>query len=69
MTDKRDEKLLSLLHDRALKSLVEMAKWKSKGHAIPAVVILGRIGGMTDEAIHKAYEKGDLASIIKSAKS
>ena len=68
MTEKHNKQLLDLLRKRALKSLQEMAQWKFPGHAIAAVVILGRIGGMTDEAIRTAYKKGDLNSIIQSVK-
>ena len=67
MTEKRDKKLLALLRDRALPALIEMAKWKNPGHALGAIIILGRIGGMTDKAIYTAYKKGELDAIIQSA--
>ena len=66
MTEKRDKKLLAMLRDRALKSLVEMARWKIPGYAGGAIVILGRIGGMTDKALHDAYDEGELDRIIQS---
>lgn len=51
LTESRDPALLKLLHDRALEPLREMARWKDFGHAVPALEILGRIGGMKEERI------------------
>jgi hypothetical protein len=39
----RDPVLLASIREQALGSLVEMARWKSIVHAIPAVTILGRM--------------------------
>ncbi len=53
LTKNRDRKLLRQLRDRAFEHLVEMAKWKSKGHAYNAFLILGRVGGIPDRQINK----------------
>jgi hypothetical protein len=47
----RDPKLLEALRRDALTSLVEMARWKSDGHATPALMILARLAGLPDEAV------------------
>jgi hypothetical protein len=53
LTKKRDRSLLRQLHERAFGSLVEMARWKSKGHAFNAFLILGRIGSISDRELNK----------------
>ena len=54
LTESRDPALLADLRDHALPALVEMARWKSAGHAEPAFRILGRIGGLSEKEIHDA---------------
>lgn len=67
LTQSRDPALLRLLRTRALGPLVEMARWRSKGHAMPALLILGRIGGMSDDAIVAAWQRGNPQPIIDAA--
>lgn len=52
ITKKRDRTLLRQIQERASGSLVEMARWKSKGHAYNAFLILGRIGGISDKELN-----------------
>ncbi|MEO5958893.1 MAG: HEAT repeat domain-containing protein [Opitutaceae bacterium] len=51
LTESRDRDLLNELKADALPALLEMAQWKSRGHALPSFVILGRIAGVGDAAI------------------
>jgi hypothetical protein len=44
-----------------------MARWKSAGHALPAFVILGRIAGYSDDAVHDLWARGDREVIIEAA--
>ncbi len=67
LTQKRDPAMLAQLRDRALTSLVEMARWKSKGHATASFFILGRIAGFSDNEISDALEKNDREAIINAA--
>lgn len=69
LTETKDPALLKDLTTRALPALVEMARWKSRGHALPSFVMLGRIAGMPDDAIFKAWEDGKQQSVIEAAKS
>lgn len=64
LTAGRDARLLARLRREAWTSLVEMARWKSLGHAQAALTILWRIGGMSDEAIAAAVERGDRQGLI-----
>jgi hypothetical protein len=67
LTESRDPALLADLHDHALPALIEMARWKSAGHAEPAVMIMGRIGGLSEKEIQDARERGDSESVIAAA--
>jgi hypothetical protein len=67
LSTSRDPKLFEALRRDALPSLIEMARWKSLGHAMPSLWILGRMGGMSDETIDLALKVGDRERIIASA--
>lgn len=64
LTESRDRSLLDELKAESLPALLEMARWKSRGHALPSFVILGRIAGVDDVAIFKAWEDGKLGSVL-----
>lgn len=67
LSTSRDPKLLAALRSQAIAQLVEMARWKSTGHAMPAFVILGRIAGYADEATQCAWEQGKREAVIQAA--
>jgi hypothetical protein len=60
-------KLLNQLHREAMAVLIEVAHWKSEGHAMPALMILGRIGGQSDDARRAAWTRGEREGIIDAA--
>jgi hypothetical protein len=68
LTESRDPTLLTELRDRALDSLIEMARWKSPGHAYMPFFILGRVAGMTEEAITAAWERKDPEAVVSAAR-
>jgi hypothetical protein len=57
LTASRDPALLTALRRRALPSLVDIARWRSPGHAQAGLIILGRIAGWPDERIAQALER------------
>jgi hypothetical protein len=63
----RDPGLLATLRKEALAPLVEMARWKSAGHALYAFTILGRIAGYSDEAARELWDRGDREVVIEAA--
>ena len=67
LTDTRDAHVLEALHDRALTALVEMARWKTLAHALPAFVLTGRIAGNSDQEIQDAWSRGDRETILAKA--
>jgi len=63
----RNPQLLAILARTSRPALVEMARWKSKGHAYAALAILGRIAGMSEQAITEAFDRDDRERIISAA--
>lgn len=64
LTDKRDPSVLEQLRDRALPALIEMARWKSLGHALPAYMLLGRIAGLPEQQLLDGWNRGDREFVI-----
>jgi len=64
LTKSRDPKVLTLLRAEALDPLVEMARWRSTGHAEAALSILGRIAGVDEDSLDKLIEAGQADTII-----
>jgi hypothetical protein len=67
LTDKRDPAILSELRQKSLPSLIEMARWKSSGHAYAPFFLLGRVAGIPEDEITAAWERGDRAAFIDAA--
>jgi hypothetical protein len=51
LSQDRDPKLLHKIKEQALPSIIEMAGWKDRGHAIFSFVILGRIAGVNEKSL------------------
>lgn len=67
LTDNRDAPMLGQLRNRALPALVEMSRWKTLQHALPAFVLTGRIAGLSEQQIQDAWTRGDRESVIAAA--
>jgi len=67
LTDSRDEQTLRNLKERSLTALVEMARWKSLGHAFAPFVLVGRVAGLQEKEIQDAWSSGDRESVIGAA--
>ncbi|MGA9773746.1 MAG: HEAT repeat domain-containing protein [Blastocatellia bacterium] len=67
LTQKRNPVLLAELRNRAFESLVEIARWKNRGHAAQGFFILGRIAGMGEQELFEAWERNDREAIINAA--
>jgi hypothetical protein len=66
LTEKRDPVILAELRDHALASLVEMARWKSKGHADLPLFLLGRVGNLSEVEIQKYWDNGNREGLIET---
>jgi hypothetical protein len=67
LTQNRDLIFLVALRRQAISSLVEMARWKSEGHAQPAFIILARIADYSDEAALTLWQRGEREVVIDAA--
>ena len=65
LTGKRDPAILAMLRAEAFLSLVEMARWKSPGHAYSGFVLLGRVGGLAEDEIQAAWDGGYRETLIR----
>lgn len=67
LTDQGDAGTLDLIRERALPSVIEMARWHDLQHALPAFIIAGRLAGMDQKAIEQAWVSGDHEAVLKRA--
>lgn len=68
LTDSRDPLVLDQLRTRALEALIDMARWKTLSHALPAFILLGRVAGMPEPEVQAAWTRGDRDAVISAAK-
>jgi len=66
LTRSRNPKLLAQLRSQAVTSLIEMARWRSIGHAYSARLMLGRIGGIPEERLWKLANADNAEEIINT---
>lgn len=66
LSESRNTELFQQLRASSLRSLKEMALWKSERHAVPAFVILARMAGWPDETIRSATSGGNFAEEAKN---
>jgi hypothetical protein len=69
ITETRDPGALDQLRERALTSLVEMARWEHLAHALPAYILLGRVAGIPEKELQDAWSHDQRELIIKRAAS
>ncbi|MGA2194704.1 MAG: HEAT repeat domain-containing protein [Bryobacteraceae bacterium] len=69
LTDGGNPAALDLVRERALASLVEMARWKTLRYALPPFLLLGRVAGISDAQTRQDWEKGDREAVIEKAGS
>jgi hypothetical protein len=63
----RDPALLGLLRKKALPSLNEMARWKSRGHATAPVMLFGRVAGISEQTLVLALQTGTQLTVVNDA--
>ena len=67
LTDKREGDTLSLIRERALQSVVEMARWHDLEQALPPFILAGRLAGLDEAQIKSAWLSGDHEALLKKA--
>lgn len=58
MTEGRDPRTLNILKERALDSMVDMARWQHLPHALPGFILLARSAGWEEKRIQDAWAAG-----------
>jgi len=66
ITSTRAPKLLAELRSEALVPLIEMARWRSYGHAYSARILLARIAGIDEERARKLTNADNADEIINA---
>jgi hypothetical protein len=64
---KKPGMLHSLRQSPAIDSLIEMARWRSPGHAYFALVILGRMAGIDEAKVQAMIGDNQVEAIIRAA--
>ena len=67
LTDHRDPETLALIRERALQSVIEMARWRDLRHALPAFILAGRLAGLDEKQIQSAWLSGDREGVLEQA--
>ena len=67
LTEQRNAATLDLIRARALPSLVDMARWKTLGYALPAFLLVGRTAGVPEEELREQWQQGDRETAIEKA--
>ena len=67
LTETRERQALDQMRREAFTSLVEMARWRSRGHAFASLVLLGRIAGFDEARLNKLLSAGQIEQIIRAA--
>jgi hypothetical protein len=67
ITKSRDAGMLKVLREEAMGALLDGAAWQSAGHAVPFLVMLGRIGGLEEVEIQRLLDAGDPGAIVAAA--
>lgn len=67
LTEQNGAGALDQIRERALDSVVGMARWKELRYALPAFILTGRIAGINEQAIQKAWTSGNRESVIERA--
>lgn len=66
LSQHRDVALLKSLRKEALPELLEMAKWKESGYGQIYFILLGRMVGLSDDAIYTAWKQGDYGKVFSA---
>ncbi len=67
LTDQDPGDGLDQIHERALDSVVEMARWKALRYALPPFILVGRLDGLNEQQIQQAWTTGGRQAVIASA--
>jgi hypothetical protein len=64
LTEDRKQETLDMIRERALQSVIEMARWQTLQHALPAFILAGRVAGFDEKEIKDAWSGGDREAVL-----
>ena len=67
ITDRRDQEALAMLRVRALRTLIEMARWESLRYALRPFLLVGRVAGVPEPEIQQRWSNGEREQVIRKA--
>jgi hypothetical protein len=67
LTDVRNQEALDVLRVRALRTLIEMARWESLRYALRPFLLVGRIAGVPEQEIQQRWSNGEREQVIRKA--
>ncbi|HEX6545961.1 MAG TPA: hypothetical protein VF023_06630 [Bryobacteraceae bacterium] len=67
MTEDDNQDTLELIRQRALPSVVEMARWRDLSKALPAFILAGRLAGMSKKEIDDAWVNPESREVLLKA--
>ncbi|HEX5654600.1 MAG TPA: hypothetical protein VFX58_16095 [Chitinophagaceae bacterium] len=68
LTETRDKAILQKIKQTALTPIIDMAQWKSKGHAIMGYLLLGRLAGASDKKIYTSFDSESKNAVLQEWK-
>ncbi|HYO83404.1 MAG TPA: HEAT repeat domain-containing protein [Bryobacteraceae bacterium] len=67
LTEDRDAGVLDQIRDRALGSVLQMARWRHLPHALPAFILAGRIAGVSEADLQAAWNREEREPLLEKA--
>lgn len=64
LTEDRNQDTLNLIRERALSAILDMARWQTLDHALPAFILAGRIAGMDEKEIKDDWSNNDREAVL-----
>jgi hypothetical protein len=64
LTEDRKPETLELIRERALPSILEMARWQTLDHALPAFILAGRMARFSEKEIKDAWSREDREAVL-----
>ena len=67
LTETPNPAAMDLIRERALSSVIEMARWKTLRYALPSFLLVGRAAGIPEAELQQEWQKGDRETAIRRA--
>jgi len=65
LTDHAAPQVLAQIREKALRDVVEMARWKTPSYALPPFLLAGRLAGLTDQQTQQVWRTGDRDAVLQ----